>query len=136
MVKELNHADLKLGKLIQNKKELLKRYKTDRSRVDFEFNCSRDEINRLNGVYRQSLKEAAKVKEQLDELSNNGKNDKKWKKSKESLDRTCMKLHHTHNDYVFSLKVANKHHVVYRNSVVPYLLDSMQEIQEGYINEM
>ena len=137
MVKELQtDAISKLDKLIHNKKELLKRYRNDRSRADFEFNCSKDEIKRLSDIYHHSLKEATRVKDRLDEVSNKSKGDKEWKKSKERLDKSCLKLHLTHNDYVFSLKVGNCHQVVYNGTVVPYLLDSMQEIQEGYIDEM
>lgn len=126
----------RLERLIQNKRELLKRYRSDRSRVDFEFHCSKDEVKRLSEMYRHSLKEADKAKTRLDEASNKGRGDKEWKRNKEKLDRSCMKLHHTHNDYVFSLKVANKHRILYNKIMVPYVLDSMQRLQMGYIDEV
>jgi len=137
MVKELQASiPSKLDNVINCKRELLKQYKHDRSRSDLEFNCAKDEVKRLNDIYRQSLKEAAKIKEKLDQASNKGRDDKDWKKSKEKLDRSCLKLHTTHNDYVLALNVANQHQNVYNRTVLPYLLDSMQEMQEGYITEI
>ena len=137
MVKELQtNVMSRLDNLINSKRELLKRYKTDRSRSDLEFNCSQDEVQRLCDNYRSSLKEAAKVKERLDQVSNKGRDDKEWKKNKLRLDKSCLTLHTVHNDYVFALNVVNQHLDCYTKTIVPYLLDSMQEIQQGYVNEM
>ena len=137
MGKELQTNVLpKLDKIISSKKELLRRYKLDQSRSDLDFSCSKDEIKRLSDVYRQSLKDSSKFREKLDEVSNKGRGDKEWKKSKERLDKSCLKLHTTHNDYILAIRVANEHQLQYNGTVVPYMLDSMQELLEGYIGEM
>eukprot|EP00794_Sanderia_malayensis_P019494 gene19494-21419_t len=126
----------KLDKIISNKKDLLQKYKQDRGHFDVDFNCTKDEINRLAGNYRNSLKETSKVREQLDISSNKRKNQKDWKKHKSKLDKCCLKLHTTHNEYILAIKVANEHQIVYAKNIVPSLLDSMQDIQESYIGEM
>ena len=137
MVKEIQSSVLtRLDKVIQGKKDVLKRYQLDRSRSDLDYTCSKDEVKRLSDVYRVSVKEATKIRSKLDELSNKGKGDKEWRKMKEKLDKTCLKLHATHNDYVLSVRVANAHQSYFHDTIVPYLLNSMQNLQEGYVEEM
>ena len=137
MAKNLqNNIVNRVERIILNKKEILKRYKQDRSRFDMELSCSQDEIKRLSDNYRQSLKEVGKIKDRMDDVSNKVHGDKEWKKSKERLDKTCLKLHMTHNDYVLAIQVANQHQLLYHESVVPNILGSMQGLQESYIEEM
>ncbi len=137
MAKEIQtNAVTKLDQIITNKKESLKKYKSDRSHYDMDFNCSKDEVERLVENYRNSLKETSKIREQLDESSNKRKPDREWRKHKERLDRYSLKLHTTHNEYILAIKAANEHQALYHGNIIPSLLDSMQLIQESYIGEM
>ncbi|XP_048580997.1 tyrosine-protein kinase Fer isoform X2 [Nematostella vectensis] len=126
----------KLEQLIQDKKNLLRKYRTERFRVDSEYKQESDEIDRLRRTYRDNAKDAENAQKRYEEVITKDKmNAKEWDKSKDKFIKMALKLHQNHNDYVLSLVSANCHQEFYHNSVVPTMLEHLQELQESYINE-
>ena len=126
----------KLDQLIQDRKSFLKRYRTERFRVDSEYKQESDEIDRLRRTYRDNAKESENAKTKYEEVITKEKaTPKDWEKSKEKFVKMTLKLHQNHNDYVLTLISANSHKDCYNNAIVPTMLNYMQILQESYVTE-
>ena len=135
MAKNLQQTTLpKIQDCLCVRKEMLKKYTQDWAKFDRDFVCCKEEVKRLNETYRAALKETVKTRNKLDEMTSKGKDNKEWKKAKDRFDKSSRKLHTNHNDYVLAISSANEYQKTHIASVVPYLLDSMQDIQENYVS--
>ena len=61
---------------------------------------------------------------------------KDLEKAKDKYKKAVLKLHKTHNEYVLSLKAATLHQEHYRTSILPRLLECLQQSQESQIAQM
>ncbi|XP_073239264.1 tyrosine-protein kinase Fer-like isoform X2 [Porites lutea] len=133
----LNSTTLKrLDQLIEDKRNLLKVYRIEKFRVDSGCKQESDEIDRLRKTYQDNAKESETGKRKYEEVRAKDKlNGKDWERSKDKYVKTTMKLHHNHNDYVLALKSGNCHQGFYNDVFVPTMLNSLQYLQEEYVEE-
>ena len=133
----LNSTTLKrLDQLIEDKRNLLKKYKNEKFRVESGFKQESDEIERLRKTYQENAKESETGKRKYEEVRAKDKfNSKDWERSKDRYVKSTLKLHQNHNDYVLALKSGNCHQGFYSEVLVPTMLDSLQYLQEEYIAE-
>lgn len=133
----LNSTTLKrMDQLIEDKRNLLKKYRVEKFRVDSGYKQESDEIDRLRKTYQDNAKESETGKRKYEEVCAKDKiNGKDWERSKDKYVKTTMKLHHNHNDYVLALKSGNCHQGFYNDVFVPTMLNSLQYLQEEYVEE-
>ena len=133
----LNSTTLKrLDQLIEDKRNLLKKYRIEKFRVDSGYKQESDEIDRLRKTYQDNAKESETGKRKYEEVCAKDKlNGRDWERSKDKYVKTTMKLHHNHNDYVLALKSGNCHQGFYNDVFVPTMLNSLQYLQEEYVEE-
>ena len=133
----LNSSTLgKTDKLIQNRKNLLKKYKHERFKVESDYQQDTDEVDRLGKLYRDSVKDSETARLAYDKVVNKNKmQSREWEKAKDKYVRTTMRLHQNHNDYVLALDTANCHQQIYYGSIVPGLLNALQDLQESCVME-
>ncbi|CAH3034749.1 unnamed protein product [Porites lobata] len=133
----LNSTTLKrVDQLIEDKRNLLKKYRVEKFRVDSGYKQESDEIDRLRKTYQDNAKESETGKRKYEEVCAKDKiNGKDWERSKDKYVKTTMKLHHNHNDYVLALKSGNCHQGFYNDVFVPTMLNSLQYLQEEYVEE-
>lgn len=133
----MNSTTLKrLDQLIEDKRNLLKKYKNERFRIESGFKQESDEIGRLRKTYQDNAKEAESCKRKYEEVLAKDKfNSKDWERSKDKYVKTTLKLHQNHNDYVLALNSGNCHRRFFHDILVPTMLNSLQYLQEEYIAE-
>lgn len=61
---------------------------------------------------------------------------KEPEKARERYDKTTMKLHNLHNQYVLAVRSAQLHQEHYHDTTLPLLLDSLQKMQEEMISAL
>lgn len=133
----LNSTSLKiLDQLIEDKRNLLKKYRNEKFRVDSAFKQESDEIDRLRKTYQDNAKESESGKRKYEEVLSKDKfNSKDWERAKDRYVKSTLKLHQNHNDYVLALKSGNCHQEFYKDVFVPTMLNSLQYLQEEYVGE-
>ena len=62
------------------------------------------------------------------------KGKKDWQKSKDRFDQVSRKLHMNHNEYFLSLRLLNEHQNHKVLHLMPHLLDSIQDLENHYLN--
>ena len=131
----LNSTTLKrLDQLIDDKRNLLKKYKSEKFRTESTYKQESDEIDRLRKTYQENAKDSETAKRKYAEVLSKDKfNNKDWERSKDRYVRSTLKLHQNHNDYVLALKSGNCHQGFYNDILVPTMLNSLQCLQEEYI---
>uniref|UniRef100_A0A8C8K0U6 Tyrosine-protein kinase n=1 Tax=Oncorhynchus tshawytscha TaxID=74940 RepID=A0A8C8K0U6_ONCTS len=106
------------------------------SQMDYISNVSKvtkSDLEKLKGTYRQLTKEAHSAKEKYREAMVKGKEPEK---ARERYDKTTMKLHNLHNQYVLAVRSAQLHQEHYHDTTLPLLLDSLQKMQEEMISAL
>ena len=98
--------------------------------MDSEFKQEAGEIDRLTKTYRDNAKDTENAKGKYEDAL--AKKGKESEKSRDRYMKLSLKLHQNHNDYVLALMSANCHQEFYSNTIVPKMLDSLQELQEEY----
>ncbi|XP_065662082.1 tyrosine-protein kinase Fer isoform X2 [Hydra vulgaris] len=132
LVKQLNLQTLpQIKLLLMSKKEMCGNFSSLKARMDRDFDVSAEEVNRLCNGYKDSLKKASVTKERLNKIDS--KNLKDWQKEKKNFDQTSQRLHMTHNEYCLSIAAVNEHQKEYHKNLVPFLLNSVQDIQVEYV---
>lgn len=122
--------------MIQNKKNLLKKYKQQRFKVLSDFDQDTDEVSRLSKLYRESVKDSETARNHYEKILHKNKTqNKEWEKAKDKFVKTTMKLHQNHNDYILALETANCHQQIFYGSLVPGLLNTLQDLQEDFVSE-
>lgn len=126
----------RLEQLIEDKKNLLKKYRNERFRIESAFKQESDEIDRLRKTYQENAKESESSKRKYEEVLAKDKfSSKDWERSKDRYVKTTLKLHQNHNDYVLALKSGNCHQGFFNDILIPTMLNSLQYLQEEYIAE-
>ena len=133
----LNSTTLKrLDQLIDDKRNLLKKYKSEKFRTESSYKQESDEVDRLRKTYQENAKDSETGKRKYEEVLSKDKfNNKDWERSKDRYVRSTLKLHQNHNDYVLALKSGNCHQGFYNDILVPTMLNSLQYLQEEYISQ-
>uniref|UniRef100_A0A8C8CNK0 Tyrosine-protein kinase n=1 Tax=Oncorhynchus tshawytscha TaxID=74940 RepID=A0A8C8CNK0_ONCTS len=130
---ELNSGPLhRLTMMIKDKQQVKKSYQSIHTQIEFEMNKVFD-LEKLKGTYRQLTKEAHSAKEKYREAMVKGKEPEK---ARERYDKTTMKLHNLHNQYVLAVRSAQLHQEHYHDTTLPLLLDSLQKMQEEMISAL
>uniref|UniRef100_A0A8C8J5Q3 Tyrosine-protein kinase n=1 Tax=Oncorhynchus tshawytscha TaxID=74940 RepID=A0A8C8J5Q3_ONCTS len=129
---ELNSGPLhRLTMMIKDKQQVKKSYQSIHTQIEFEMNkVTKSDLEKLKGTYRQLTKEAHSAKEKYREAMVKGKEPEK---ARERYDKTTMKLHNLHNQYVLAVRSAQLHQEHYHDTTLPLLLDSLQKMQEEMI---
>ena len=126
----------KIDNLIHNKKNLLKKYKHERFKVSSDFTQDTDEVDRLSKLYRENVKDSESARMNYEKvLLKNKMQSKEFEKAKDKFVKTTMKLHQNHNDYILALETANCHQQVFYGSIIPGLLNALQDLQEEFVAE-
>ncbi|KAM9861075.1 tyrosine-protein kinase Fes/Fps [Aulostomus maculatus] len=126
----LNGPISKLTLLIRDKQQLRKTYaeqwnllRQDLSKV------TQTELERLNNIYRQAVRDAAQAKRKFQEASK----DKERDKAKERYTKASAKLYALHNEYVLSVRAAQVHHQHHYSHLQPALLEALQTLQQEMV---
>uniref|UniRef100_A0A8C8CWL6 non-specific protein-tyrosine kinase n=1 Tax=Oncorhynchus tshawytscha TaxID=74940 RepID=A0A8C8CWL6_ONCTS len=132
---ELNSGPLhRLTMMIKDKQQVKKSYQSIHTQIEFEMNkVTKSDLEKLKGTYRQLTKEAHSAKEKYREAMVKGKEPEK---ARERYDKTTMKLHNLHNQYVLAVRSAQLHQEHYHDTTLPLLLDSLQKMQEEMISAL
>uniref|UniRef100_A0A8C7FQS0 non-specific protein-tyrosine kinase n=1 Tax=Oncorhynchus kisutch TaxID=8019 RepID=A0A8C7FQS0_ONCKI len=132
---ELNSGPLhRLTMMIKDKQQVKKSYQSIHTQIEFEMNkVTKGDLEKLKGTYRQLTKEAHSAKEKYREAMVKGKEPEK---ARERYDKTTMKLHNLHNQYVLAVRSAQLHQEHYHDTTLPLLLDSLQKMQEEMISAL
>ncbi|XP_023839274.1 tyrosine-protein kinase Fer isoform X1 [Salvelinus sp. IW2-2015] len=129
---ELNSGPLhRLTMMIKDKQQVKKSYQSIHTQIESEMNkVTKSDLEKLKGTYRQLTKDAHSAKEKYREAMVKGKEPEK---ARERYDKTTMKLHNLHNQYVLAVRSAQLHQEHYHDTTLPLLLDSLQKMQEEMI---
>uniref|UniRef100_A0A8C7VR73 non-specific protein-tyrosine kinase n=1 Tax=Oncorhynchus mykiss TaxID=8022 RepID=A0A8C7VR73_ONCMY len=132
---ELNSGPLhRLTMMIKDKQQVKKSYQSIHTQIEFEMNkVTTSDLEKLKGTYRQLTKDAHSAKEKYREAMVKGKEPEK---ARERYDKTTMKLHNLHNQYVLAVRSAQLHQEHYHDTTLPLLLDSLQKMQEEMISAL
>ncbi|XP_029512145.1 tyrosine-protein kinase Fer isoform X1 [Oncorhynchus nerka] len=132
---ELNSGPLhRLTMMIKDKQQVKKSYQSIHTQIEFEMNkVTKSDLEKLKGTYRQLTKDAHSAKEKYREAMVKGKEPEK---ARERYDKTTMKLHNLHNQYVLAVRSAQLHQEHYHDTTLPLLLDSLQKMQEEMISAL
>uniref|UniRef100_A0A8C7QYT9 Tyrosine-protein kinase n=1 Tax=Oncorhynchus mykiss TaxID=8022 RepID=A0A8C7QYT9_ONCMY len=128
---ELNSGPLhRLTMMIKDKQQVKKSYQSIHTQIEFEMNkVTTSDLEKLKGTYRQLTKDAHSAKEKYREAMVK-------EKARERYDKTTMKLHNLHNQYVLAVRSAQLHQEHYHDTTLPLLLDSLQKMQEEMISAL
>ena len=124
----------KLDQLIDDKRNLLEKFKSEKFRVESSYKQESDEIDRLRTTYQENAKDSETGKRKYGKVLSKDKFTNK-DRSKYRYVRSTLKLHQNHNDYVLALKSGNCHRRYYNDILVPAMLNSLQYLQEEYISQ-
>uniref|UniRef100_A0A673XVY4 Tyrosine-protein kinase n=1 Tax=Salmo trutta TaxID=8032 RepID=A0A673XVY4_SALTR len=132
---ELNSGPLhRLTMMIKDKQQVKKSYQSIHTQIESEMNkVTKSDLEKLKGTYRQLTKDAHSAKEKYREAMVKGKEPEK---ARERYDKTTMKLHNLHNQYVLAVRSAQLHQEHYHDTTLPLLLDSLQKMQEEMISAL
>uniref|UniRef100_A0A4W5PBR6 Tyrosine-protein kinase n=1 Tax=Hucho hucho TaxID=62062 RepID=A0A4W5PBR6_9TELE len=132
---ELNSGPLhRLTMMIKDKQQVKKSYQSIHTQIESEMNkVTKSDLEKLKGTYRQLTKDAHSAKEKYREAMVKGKEPEK---ARERYDKTTMKLHNLHNQYVLAVRSAQLHQEHYHDTTLPLLLDSLQRMQEEMISAL
>ncbi|XP_022100486.1 tyrosine-protein kinase Fer-like isoform X2 [Acanthaster planci] len=133
---EMNAAIVdKLSTMIKDKIDLKKQYVQERTKIDTDYMKVKSEVKDCFVRYQKAAKDAKEAKAKYEETVIKGK-PKDIEKAKERFKKTVLKLHVAHNEYVLSLKAATLHQEHYRTSILPRLLECLQQSQESQIAQV
>nr|XP_033785036.1 tyrosine-protein kinase Fer [Geotrypetes seraphini]XP_033785037.1 tyrosine-protein kinase Fer [Geotrypetes seraphini] len=132
---DLNSGPLhRLTLMIKDKQQVKKSYASIHQQIEAEmWKVTKAELEKLKSSYRQLTKEVHTAKEKFKEAVAKGK---ETEKAKDRYDKATMKLHMLHNQYVLALKGAQLHQHQYYDTTLPFLLDSLQKMQEEMIQAL
>ncbi|XP_030624904.1 tyrosine-protein kinase Fer isoform X2 [Chanos chanos] len=132
---ELNSGPLhRLTMMIKDKQQVKRSYQNFHQQLESEMTkVTKNDLEKLKGVYRQLSKDAHCAKEKYREAVAKGKEPEK---ARERYDKATMKLHNLHNQYVLAVRSAQLHQETYHDSTLPLLLDSLQRMQEDMISAL
>ncbi|XP_033624795.1 tyrosine-protein kinase Fer-like isoform X1 [Asterias rubens] len=125
----------RLSMMIKDKMELKKQYIHERTKIDTDYMKVKGEVKESFSRYQKAGKETKELKLKYDEALIKGKS-KDLEKAKDKYKKAVLKLHKTHNEYVLSLKAATLHQEHYRTSILPRLLECLQQSQESQIAQI
>ncbi|KAL5020316.1 hypothetical protein ScPMuIL_003208 [Solemya velum] len=135
-VEELSNKTLeKLNLLISEKKTSKKTYIDERNRLEYEFNKIQDELQRNKQEYIRLVDRAKVDKARFEDIQAKGRVGSKLDDAKTKYQKTTMKLHKCHNEYVLSLHEVGSHQKSYLTWILPKFLDCHQVTQELLVQQ-
>ncbi|XP_038057992.1 tyrosine-protein kinase Fer-like isoform X2 [Patiria miniata] len=133
---EMNTAIVdKLSNMIKEKMDLKKQYMQERTKIDMDYMKVKGEVKDSLARYQKAAKEAKDAKAKYEESIIKAK-PKDIDKAKDRYKKTVLKVHKCHNEYVLALKAATLHQEHYRTSILPRLLECLQQSQESQIAQV
>lgn len=126
----------KLVRLIADKNATHKLYSSERTRLEFEYNKTKEEVHTIRTEYQKLVAKWTMDKAKYEDLCTKvGKVGGRVDEVRTRYRRTTEKLHKVHNDYISALSDANIHQQQFHNVTLPCLLDSHQDTQENLITQ-
>ena len=119
----------------QEKKANRKQHQEEYSRICLELNRLQDQVHRTRNDYERCLDAYAVSKAKYEEQYTKGKLGKRLEDCRERYQKSCRKLHLTHNEYVLLLCEASEFERDMRTILLPGLLEHQQAVQEDMIDK-
>ncbi|XP_071941841.1 tyrosine-protein kinase Fer-like isoform X2 [Antedon mediterranea] len=125
----------KLTTLIREKNEAKRQYMHERHRIDSEFVKAKEDVKENLSKYHRLARETKEAKMKYEDALVKAKS-KDLEKAKDKYRKNTNKLHKVHNDYILSLRAADLHQEHYRQTILPRLLQCLQETQESQVAQL
>ena len=106
------------------------------NKIDQDFQKAKDEVRDNLSRYHKCAKDTKDAKTKYEESQTKGRNAKDIDKAKDRYKKAVIKLHRAHNEYVLSLKAASLHQEHYRTSILPRLLECLQQTRESQVAQV
>jgi len=125
----------KLTSLYSEKKANRKQHQDEYSRICQELHRLKDQVHRTRNDYERCLDAYAVAKSKYEEQYTKGKMGKRLEDCRERYQKSCRKLHLTHNEYVLLLCEASEFERDMRTILLPGLLEHQQAVQEDMVDK-
>lgn len=124
-----------VDELIKNKRGAKKVCDDERVRLDTEFTNSCKDVQDLRRDYRKHLRNTEKCKNNLQGFLQKQAKQTDVDRHRSKFVSAAKKLHQCHNDYTLSVVNVNIHQDFYRQTLLPFCLDTLQQRMELQISE-
>ncbi|XP_041355891.1 tyrosine-protein kinase Fer-like [Gigantopelta aegis] len=119
--------------VIHEKKVAKKFYQDGRNKLETEFSKMQDEVQKNKQEYSKTIDRLKLDTAKFMDIQTKGKSGGKLDDARAKKQKTFVKLHKLHNDYVISVKDVVEYQDGYLGRSLPGLLDCHQATQEVYL---